>query len=218
MLHTFKIYGQRFAIDKKSLAIHMLSELQFDMLRYVNLPFEDACPSSLRYDLAKYESTKISDAYMHLKKLYDDKVLFCDICSPESAQNTPLESPKPDFEVKFTALRPIFASEVIKAADSGHKIINAFCESSTQVKESDHDILFSEYERIAKEIFKRKIGKTQGNVFTFLPFYFDYCLDNKGYWHLSDKSISELLKIEQLSADQILKLKLLECSLLVNIA
>ena len=61
MIHKFKLYGQRFAIDTESLAVHKLSELQYDMLTYLRFPFEDAFPSTLRYDLAKYESSKLSE-------------------------------------------------------------------------------------------------------------------------------------------------------------
>ena len=76
MVDRFKLYGQRYMIDTASCALHELSELQYDMLSYLKLPFEDQFPSSLRYDLAKYESSQLAQAYMTFRKWHFDGVFL----------------------------------------------------------------------------------------------------------------------------------------------
>ena len=76
MVYRFKLYGQRYMIDTASCALHELSELQYDMLSYLKLPFEDQFPSSLRYDLAKYESSQLAQAYMTFRKWHTDGIFL----------------------------------------------------------------------------------------------------------------------------------------------
>lgn len=211
MLHTFKIYGQRYAIDTVSGAIHKLTELQTDMLRYLKLPFESAFPSSLRYDLAKYESAKLKEAYLELKKLWDDGVFMS-----ETPSTLPSIAPAVrDFDksVQFSASKPVFATEVIKLADNGSAVISAVMDSFAPVKECDYDIVEGEYERIAKEIIKRVGGRVPFPAFTFIPFELDFAVDAKGYPHLVSEGKANVFEGGS-SADK----KLVECAIAVYFA
>lgn len=75
-VHTFKCCGQRIALDVPSGAVHVLSELAFEMLQRIAPPLAPECPTSLRYELAKYESSDVSEAYDELFSLYKDGLLF----------------------------------------------------------------------------------------------------------------------------------------------
>ena len=91
MVHSFKLGGHRLAYDSGSGTLHILDELAFKMLDYIELPMPKDCPSALRYDLAKYDSAAIDDTYAELYKLYIDGKLYSDdktaddAVSPEAA-------------------------------------------------------------------------------------------------------------------------------------
>ena len=187
MVHSFKLYGQRYAFDLGSGAIHKLSELQFDMLRYLRLPFENAFPSSLRYDLAKYESSALSEGYLSLGKLNSDGVF--DAECPLSTEITDTKKRDADKTVVFDERKFVFASEVIKLADAGIKLISAVESADAPVKECDYDILEAEYERIAKEIIKRRTGRVPFPSFDFTQFDIDVTVDDLGYTHVTSKEV-----------------------------
>ena len=192
MIYKFKFYGHYFAIDTQSAAVHKLTELQYDMLTYLRYPFEDVFPSTLRYDLAKYESSQLKDAYFNFKKLSDDGVFMS--ASPLTLAYKSRDSKNADKTVKYDAKKYVFASEVIRSADEGYTVLSAVEDKALPVKESDYDILFSEYERVAKEIIKRKSGRVQGKVFEFLPFDLSFKADAKGYFHIVTEGVTELFE------------------------
>ncbi len=208
MLYRFKIYGQRYVIDTKSMAFHKLSELEYDMLTYMQFPPEDAFPSSLRYDLAKYESSKLAEAYRGFAKLWADGVLNSD--TPLTVEDEPIAVTESDATVGFDGTKFVFANEVIKAADSGCKVINALADPEKPVKASDFDIVALEYERIAKEIIKRTTGRVPFPTFDFVPFMLPVTVDEKGYSHIAFSACREILE----SDDEIGK-KLIECAVAV---
>lgn len=212
MIHRFKLYGQRFAIDTESLAVHKLSELQYDMLTYLRLPFEDTFPSTLRYDLAKYESSKLSEGYLALSKLGRDGVFCSEAPLTVSDSELPLREPDKVFECDERKF--VFASEVIKAADGGAKYISVKENASIPVKTVDYDIFLSEYERVAKEIIKRKTGRVPGEVFYFAPFDIPFATDEKGYVHIAASSLRPFIENE---ADSVEK-KIAECAVAVYFA
>ena len=192
MICKFKFYGHYFAIDTASCAVHQLTEIQYDMLTYLRFPLEDVFPTTLRYDLAKYPSTDLKAAYFEFKKLYEDGVLLS-----EKPLTLPVEKSVPrsaEKTVSYDARKFVFATEVIRSADSGLSVLSAVEDENAPVKESDYDILFSEYERVAKEIIKRKSGRIQGDVFEFLPFDLCFKADGKGYYHIVNEGISELFE------------------------
>ena len=123
MIYKFKFYGHYFALDTESAAIHNLTELQYDMLTYLRFPFEDVFPTTLRYDLAKYESSKLKDAYFEFKKLSEDGVFMSD--SPLKLSTEPTKTRDAEKTVSYDAKKFVFATEVIRSADSGVKILSA---------------------------------------------------------------------------------------------
>ncbi len=194
MIYRFKFYGHYFALDTESATVHKLTELQFDMLTYLSFPFEDVFPSTLRYDLAKYESSELKEAYFDFKKLSDDGVFMS--ASPLTLPAEPKASKNAEKTVKYDAKKFVFASEVIRSADEGCSVLSAEEDATLPVKEIDYDILFSEYERVAKEIIKRKSGRVPGDAFEFLPFDLSFKADEKGYYHIVTEGVSELFEGE----------------------
>ena len=85
MVHSFKLGGHRWAYDSGSRSLHILDELAFKMLDYIELPMPKDCPSALRYDLAKYDSAAIDDTYAELYKLYIDGSLYSDDRTDDSS-------------------------------------------------------------------------------------------------------------------------------------
>ena len=85
MVHSFKLGGHRWAYDSGSRTLHILDELAFKMLDYIELPMPKDCPSALRYDLAKYDSAAIDDTYAELYKLYIDGSLYSDDQTDDSS-------------------------------------------------------------------------------------------------------------------------------------
>jgi len=209
MVHTFKFYGQCYAYDIASGAVHTISEIQRDVLKYLNLPFENALPSSLRYDLAKYESEQLKKAYFELSDLCADGVLLS-----EQPLTMPTIAPKnriSENNVIFDGVKFVFATEVIRLADSGYKTVSATESKSDPVKESDYDIVESEYERIAKEIIKRKTGRIPFPAFEFTPFRLDFGKDSKGYTHILSEDASQAFGESGSSVQK----KLIECAIAV---
>ena len=76
MVHSFKYGGYRFAYDTVSGTLFRFNELTYKMLDYIGLPIPVDCPSALRYDLAKYDSMAISDAYDALYALSEEGKIF----------------------------------------------------------------------------------------------------------------------------------------------
>lgn len=76
MVHSFKLGGHRWAYDSGSRTLHILDELAFKMLDYIELPMPKDCPSALRYDLAKYDSEAIDSTYAELYRLYTEGKLY----------------------------------------------------------------------------------------------------------------------------------------------
>lgn len=192
MICKFKFYGHYFAFDTASCAVHKLSEIQYDMLTYLRLPFEDSFPSVLRYDLAKYESSRLSEAYLELKKLNADGVLSSD--APLTLAYEPKTEGKADIAIECDERRFVFASAVIKAADGGASVLTVNESAEAPVKATDYDIYLSEYERVAKELIKRKSGRVDGKLFDFLPFDLKFERDENGYYHIVTEGVSELFE------------------------
>ncbi len=209
MIYRFKIYGQRYAIDTKSMAFHELSEIQYDMLTYINLPPEDAFPSSLRYDLAKYESSKLKEAYFSFARLWEDGVL--DSPSPVTVTDAEYPEIKAVKEFVFDTKRFVFANDVIRYADDHEgAFISAKEDESSPVKPTDYDIVALEYERIAKEIIKRREGRVPGAEFTFAPFILPFTVDENGYTHIADCSLRDVIENGNEAAR-----KIIECAVSV---
>lgn len=82
MIHKYSLFGYNIAIDVESGSIHILSDVAFKMLDYLNAEIESGntlpseCPGGLRYSLAKYESSEVNAAYTELWGLYNEGSLF----------------------------------------------------------------------------------------------------------------------------------------------
>ena len=76
MLYTFRFEGKKYAYDSASGAIFRPDALQFKMLNAIQPPLLPSCPTSLRYELAKFDSTDVESAYDSIYALAQRNVLF----------------------------------------------------------------------------------------------------------------------------------------------
>lgn len=76
MLYTFRFEGKKYAYDSASGAIMQPSTLEFKMLGAIQPPLTRACPTSLRYELAKFDSMDVEETYDGIYALAEKKVLF----------------------------------------------------------------------------------------------------------------------------------------------
>ena len=76
MVRTFKKNGERYVCDEKSGTVSAVSALEYKMISYLKPPLGPDMPTSLRYDLAKYDSGAVEDAYAKLYALYEAGKLF----------------------------------------------------------------------------------------------------------------------------------------------
>ena len=214
MLHTFKLYGSRIALDTDSGAVHLLDALAFDMLRYLEFPLEKNCLSTLRYDLARYESADVSATFAAFEKMNKDGVF----CSDGGVDNKYVSNCKgkvaSDTTVEYIAARPVFATDVLRAVESGAKVVDIACTDGFVAVE-DMDIVDSELERIAKDIAKRRLGKIADPDFDFVPFTVNTARDENGYLRITDGAILELFRNEQKTAESTFKRKCAECGLML---
>lgn len=209
MVHVYKTYGQNYAIDTASGAVHKLSEIQADMMRYVTFPLSDSFPVTLRYDLAKYEAESIKKDYFELKKLCGDGVyMSAEPCVMYIGID---EHVMPDTEIVFSSKKPVFASDVIRAAENA-PFITAREDINDPVNEKDYDILENEYERVAKEIIKRRMGKIPLRPFDFEPFELPFAKDEKGYTHLLCDDIASTFE----KSGSVIRKKIIECAVAVH--
>ena len=142
MIYKFKFYGHYFALDTKSRAVHNLTEIQYDMLTYLRFPLEEVFPTTLRYDLAKYPSTDLKEAYFAFKKLYEDGVLLSETpLTLPSEENAPKNAEK---TVSYDTRKFVFATEVIRAADSGISVLSAVEDESAGRRRDGRDSLNGE--------------------------------------------------------------------------
>lgn len=76
MLHIVKVPGRKLAYDTSSGAVIPLSALSYKMLGALETPLAPTCPTSLRYELAKYDSEDVSETYESLYELQENGFLF----------------------------------------------------------------------------------------------------------------------------------------------
>ena len=77
MIHYYKLHGFNILMDTNSGAVHLLDELCFDMLPYINPPMTE--PEQQLVDAMKakgYSASQISDGYAELLTLYKSGELF----------------------------------------------------------------------------------------------------------------------------------------------
>ena len=76
MLYTFRFEGKKYAYDSVSGAIIRPSTLEFKMLGAIQPPLTRSCPTSLRYELAKFDSLDVEATYNGLYALFEKKIFF----------------------------------------------------------------------------------------------------------------------------------------------
>ena len=77
MLYTFRFEGKKYAYDSVSGAIIQPSALVYKMMGAILPPLTPTCPTSLRYELAKFDSLDVEEAYNEIYALSQKKVLYC---------------------------------------------------------------------------------------------------------------------------------------------
>lgn len=76
MLHYWKSGKQKIVYDTASGAVISVTSLEYKMIQAITPPLAPLCPSSLRYELAKFDSADVEEAYETLYHLYTQGVLF----------------------------------------------------------------------------------------------------------------------------------------------
>ena len=78
MLHFWKSAKQKRVYDTASGAVLTLNSLEYKMIQAIIPPLSPLCPSSLRYELAKYDSADVEETYENIYKLFCNKILFAE--------------------------------------------------------------------------------------------------------------------------------------------
>ena len=82
MVHKYTLFGYNIALDVESGAVHILSDIAYKMLDYINLMLKESdvlpkdCTTDIRYQLAKYDGLEVGEAYAEILELYENDVLF----------------------------------------------------------------------------------------------------------------------------------------------
>ena len=77
MIHKFKLSGYNILLDVNSNGVHIIDDLTYDLLDYVEPPFEAECPAEIVDKLKdSYPEEDIRDVYSEIVELYNDKILF----------------------------------------------------------------------------------------------------------------------------------------------
>ena len=77
MIHKYKLNGFNIVLDVNSGGVHVVDDLTYDLLEFVEPPFAEKCPEAVAEKLSgKYSSEDIEECYQEIKELYDEKILF----------------------------------------------------------------------------------------------------------------------------------------------
>ena len=77
MIHKFKLSGYNILLDVNSNGVHIIDDLTYELLDYVEPPFEAECPANIVDKLKdSYPEEDIRDVYSEIVELYNDKILF----------------------------------------------------------------------------------------------------------------------------------------------
>ena len=93
MIHKFKAKDINILLDVNSGGVHIIDDITYDVLNYVEPPFADECPSDVIEKLSeKYSAEDIKESYSEIVELYNDKLLYSNDVYGDFA-NTAVESP-----------------------------------------------------------------------------------------------------------------------------
>lgn len=77
MIHKFKQNGMCILLDVNSGGVHIIDELTYDLLDFVEPPLTGSCPTAALDSLSdKYPAEELKECYAELVSLYNDKILF----------------------------------------------------------------------------------------------------------------------------------------------
>ena len=76
MLHYWKSGKKKVAYDTVSGAVIPMTSLEYKMIQAITPPLSPMCPSSLRYELAKFDSADVEEAYSRIYGLFVHGILF----------------------------------------------------------------------------------------------------------------------------------------------
>lgn len=130
MVHIFKVSGKKIAFDSASGAFVYLTALANKMIGAITAPLSPVCPTSLRYELAKYDSEDVSDTYDRLYSLQEEGVLFA-----EGDQARLM------LEGEYSAENDEEIAEALKAIGSEGKTAVSFIGKSENAEKLAKDIL-----------------------------------------------------------------------------
>lgn len=76
MVYTLKFEGKKYAYDSASGTVVSLPSLPFKMIEALEPPLEPICPTSLRYELAKYDFSDVEAAYDTILEYAENGLLY----------------------------------------------------------------------------------------------------------------------------------------------
>lgn len=76
VIHKYKQNGFNIVIDTNSGGIHIVDDIIYDILDYINPPLEKKLSKSVISKLAKYSEVEVNGAYEEILELYNNDVLF----------------------------------------------------------------------------------------------------------------------------------------------
>ncbi|MBQ8342110.1 MAG: hypothetical protein IJY22_07045 [Clostridia bacterium] len=100
MLALFRHGGKKYAWDTVAGTLTAISALEFRMLEALTPPMAPTCPTALRYELAKFDSSAVEDAYDELLEKAANGVIF----SPENGE---IRLPEADENLLRAALQAV---------------------------------------------------------------------------------------------------------------
>lgn len=153
MNYKFESQGRAYVLDTPSGSVHELTPLLADLLEYVREPLEgEKMPMSIRYSMAKYESSAVADGYRKLWQWQTEGTLF----SPENDDpRSPGEAPENVKTVSVTPDHIDFCDEIRDLADDGETVFALGISGDLNGKQLDD--LLDEYELLADEVIDREI-------------------------------------------------------------
>ena len=76
MVYTLKFEGKKYAYDSVAGTVVALPSLPFKMIEALEPPLEPICPTSLRYELAKYDFSDVEAAYDTILEYAENGLLY----------------------------------------------------------------------------------------------------------------------------------------------
>ncbi len=93
MIHKFKAKDINILLDVNSGGVHVIDNITYDLLGYIEPPLQNECPEEIIEKLSgKYSIEEIKESYSEIVSLYEDKLLFSEDIYGDYAE-TAVESP-----------------------------------------------------------------------------------------------------------------------------